>query len=196
MNYAFNAHNGALSAFWTGKFINVGWRGQGSGNFTPAAPAIQIAEDVAFLIELPETWPLRPVRSKENPVNPDPTYPSQHGYSFKGYSIGEKGVPTFSYNCGEIAIEDTSVTGGEKGKLNRTLTFTSKKAITIYFRAMSGNIESISESSFKIPKLQLNIGKSTAKFSNILRAAGENKELIFKLDLPAGTSTLSFDYVL
>ncbi|MFN5739655.1 MAG: hypothetical protein ACK47H_13880, partial [Akkermansiaceae bacterium] len=114
----------------------------------------------------------------------------------KGYSIGEKGVLTFRYHCGEVAIEDTSVTGGENGKLNRTLTFNSNKSSTLYFRALSGNIESISESSFKIPKLQLNLGKSSAKFSNILRAAGENKELILKLDLPAGTSTLSFDYVL
>jgi len=196
MNYAFNAHNGSLSAFWTGKFVNVGWRGQGSGNFTPAAPAIQLAEDVAFLTEFPETWPLKPIRTKEIPVNPDPTYPSQHSYSFKGYSIGEKGVPTFRYNCGEIAIEDTSVTGAEKGKLNRTLTFTSKKAMTIYFRAMSGSIEPISESSFKIPKLQLNLEKSNAKFSNILRDVGEKKELILKLDLPAGTSTLALVYVL
>ncbi len=195
MNYAFNAHNGTLSAFWLGKYVKVGWRGQGSGNFTPATPAIQLAEDVAFLTDLPEAWPLKPVRTKENPVNPDPTYPSQHGYSFNGYSIGEKGVPTFRYRCGEVAIEDTSIAPNPNSTLNRTLSFTSAKATTLYFRALSGNIESVSESSFKIPKLQLNLGKSTAKFSNILRAAGDNKELILKLDLPAGTSTLSLDYV-
>ncbi|MES2982285.1 MAG: c-type cytochrome [Verrucomicrobiota bacterium] len=196
MNYAFNAHNGALSAFWSGKYVKVGWRGQGSGNFSPAGPVIQLAEDVAFLTELPETWPLKPVRTKESPVNPDPTYPSQHAYSFKGYSIGEQGVPTLRYRCGEISIEDTSSAASKNNTLNRTLTFTSAKATTLYFRALSGTIESVSENSFKIPKLQLNLGKSTAKFSNILRNAGSNQELILKLELPAGTSTLSLDYVL
>lgn len=196
MNYAFNAHNGALSAFWTGKYVTVGWRGQGSGNFTPAAPVIQLAEDVAFLTELPETWPLKPVRTKEAPVNPDPTYPSQHGYAFKGYSIGEKGVPTFRYLCGEVAIEDTSNSESKNNTLNRTLTFNSNKATTLHFRVLSGTIESVSETSFKIPKLQLNLGKSSAKLSKVLRPVGSNQELILKLDLPAGTSTLSLDYAL
>lgn len=196
MNYAFNAHNGALSAFWTGKFVTVGWRGQGSGNFTPAAPVTQLAEDVAFLTDLPETWPLKPVRTKEAPVNPDPTYPSQHGYAFKGYSIGENGVPTFRYHCGDVAIEDASVAESKGGKLTRSLKFNSNKSITLYFRALAGKIEAVSEGSFKIPKLQLNLGTSTAKVSNVLRTAGDNKELILKLELPAGTSTLSLDYVL
>ncbi len=196
MNYAFDAQNGALAAIWPVKFITVGWRGQGSGNFTPASPAIQLAQDVAFLTKLPEVWPLRPIRTKEAPINPDPTYPSQHGYAFQGYSIGEKGVPTLSYRCDEVAIEDISIAAIQTSTLNRTLTFTSTKAGSIYFRVLSGTIESVSESSFKIPKLQINLGKSTAKFSNILRAAGSNQELILKLELPAGTSTLSLDYVL
>ncbi len=195
MNYAFNAHNGALSAIWTGKFVSVGWRGQGSGNFIPKSPVIPLPQDVAFLTELPDTWPLRPIRTKEAPVNPDPTYPSQHGYAFQGYSIGEKDVPTLRYRCGELAIEDVSIASVQANTLNRTLSFTSNKATTIYFRALFGKIESVSETSFKIPKLELKLGKSTAKLSNVLRDVGENKELILKLDLPSGTSTFSLDYV-
>lgn len=196
MNYAFNAHNGALTALWTGKFVSVGWRGQGSGNFIPKAPVIPLPQDVAFLTDLPETWPLRPIRTKEAPVNPDPTYPSQHGYFFQGYSIGENGVPTLRYRCGEVAIEDTSIASVQTSTLGRTLRFTSNKATTVYFRVLSGIIETVSDNTFKIPKLQLQLGKSSARFSNILRDAGENKELILKLDLPSGTSTLSLDYVL
>lgn len=194
MNYAFNAHNGALSAMWTGKFVTVGWRGQGSGNFNPKAPVIQLAEDVAFLTKLPEAWPLRPIRTKEAPVNPDPTYPSQYGYAFQGYSIGEKGVPTFRYRCDEIAIEDSSLSSANGFK--RTLSFNATKATTVYFRVLTGKIEPVSETSYKIPKLQLNLGTSTTKVSNILRPATADQELILKLDLPSGTSTLSLDYVL
>ena len=198
LNYAFNAQNGAFASIWSGKFVTAGWRGQGSGNFAPISPAIQLAQDVAFLTELPEAWPLKPVRTKENPVNPDPTYPSQYGYAFKGYSIGEKGVPTFHYLCGEVAIEDTSITtGGETPTtLRRTLSFTSSKAATLYFRALSGKIETVSASSYKTAQLKIDLGKSTAKFSNILRNAATDQELILKLDLPTGTSTLSLDYAI
>lgn len=194
MNCAFNAHHGALSALWTGKFVTVGWRGQGSGNFNPAAPAIQLAEDVAFLTDLPETWPLKPVRTKEHPVNPDPTYPSRHGYAFKGYSIGENGMPTLRYHCSEVAIEDVLVPGSGNGRLKRTLTFTTGKSKTLYFRVLSGRIEQVSAKSFSIPKLLLGLGTSSAGVSEMIRAVGQTKELILKLDLPAGTSTLSLDY--
>ena len=64
INYAFNAQNGALTALWRGDFVNVGWRGQGSGNFNPATRPIQLAQDVAFLKELPESWPLRPTHQR------------------------------------------------------------------------------------------------------------------------------------
>ncbi len=196
MNYAFNAHNGAFSALWTGKFVKVGWRGQGSGNFTPAAPVVQLAEDVAFLTKLPEAWPLRPVRTKEAPVNPDPTYPSQYGYRFQGYTIGENGVPTFRYQCDEVEIEDSSLSTDNNQGFKRTLNFNTPKATTVYFRVLTGKIEAISETSYKIPKLQLGIGTSTAKLSNMLRSAAVDQELILKLDLPSGTTTLSLDYVL
>ncbi len=198
LNYAFNAQTGAFSAIWSGKFVTVGWRGQGSGNFIPASPSIQLAQDVPFLTDLPEAWPLKPVRTKEKPVNPDPTYPSQHGYAFRGYSIGEKGVPTFRYLCGEVAIADTAVTTGGQvpTALRRTLTFTSPKATTLYFRALAGSVEAVSESSYKTARLKLDLGESSAKGTSHLRKSASGDELILKLDLPAGISTQTLDYAI
>ena len=196
INYAFNARNGAFSSVWIGKYVSVGWRGQGSGNFNPASPSIQLAQDVAFLTELPETWPLAPIRTKENPVNPDPTYPAQHGYAFQGYTIGEKGIPTFRYLCGEIEIEDTTITvGGDKPTgLRRMLSFKTNKPKTLYFRALAGEIETISESTYSIEKIKIDLGESTVKPNVNLRKNAAGDELILKLDLPAGTSTQTLDY--
>lgn len=199
MNYAFNANNGALSAIWTGKFVSVGWRGQGSGNFIPKSPVIPLPQDVALLTKLPDAWPLRPIRTKEAPVNPDPTYPSQHGYRFQGYSIGEKDVPTFRYLCDKIAIEDTSfpVVGTQSPTLRRTLTFQSKERTNLYFRPLAGSITKVSEREFKTKNLQLLLKSEDTNAIPSLRPLAENsQELIVVIALPSGTSTLSLDYVL
>jgi mono/diheme cytochrome c family protein len=201
LNYAFNAQNGALSAIWPGKYVTVGWRAQGSGNFSPAAPVIQLAQDVAFLTDLPEAWPLRPIRTKENPVNPDPTYPSQYGYAFKGYSIGEKGVPTLRYLCGDVAIEDTSdlLTADEIPTLRRTFTFKTEKRQVIHFRALTGDVTISPTGSFTTSKLELTPAPTESFLfaTSDLKSVDEtNKELIITLNLPAGISTYSLVYAL
>lgn len=201
LSYAFDAQNGALSAIWKGEFVKVGWRGQGSGNFTPLSPTVQLARDLAFLPELKDPWPLQPVRSKEVPVNPDPLYPRQYDYAFEGYSIGENGVPTFRYRSGEVSIQDSSVTLADKppGALRRTLTFDTPKATRLYFRALTGKIEEVSTKSFNNPDVQLALIGGSAKASTALRKAADEKsetELIITLDLPAGTSTQTFEYAL
>ncbi|QTN33965.1 c-type cytochrome [Akkermansiaceae bacterium] len=195
LNYAFNAQTGALSAIWTGKFVRVGWNGQGSGNFTPLEKAIQLPQDVAFLTEPKDPWPLAPIRSKENPVNPDPLYPRQHGYAFKGYSIGENGIPTFRYKSGEVSIEDASHTLSIDSKtvLRRNLTFTTKKATSIHFRALTGNIETRAGNIFKNEDISLTFlqSKEGASIAESKSSAGE---AIVTIALPAGTSKLTLDY--
>ena len=198
-SYAFNAHNGALSAIWTGKFITVGWRGQGSGNFIPKSPVIALPQDVAFLTDLSDVWPLRPIRTKEAPVNPDPTYPSQHGYRFQGYSIGENGVPIFRYLCDKIEIEDTSlpVVGTQSPTLRRTLTFQSKERTMLYFRPLTGSITKMTEKEFKTKNLQLLLKpENTNTVVSFISVTKDFQQLIVMIDLPSGTSTLSLDYVL
>lgn len=189
INYAFNAQTGALSAIWKGKFVRVGWTGQGSGNFTPVAPAIQLPQDVAFLKEAADPWPLAPIRTKENPVNPDPSYPRQHGYAFQGYSTGENGVPTFRYACGEIGIVD--VTHASANSLKRELTFTAPAEETIWFRALAGKIEAQSKTVFKTADLQITIASETA----LLRPTADGgQELLIKLVLPKGQSKTLIEY--
>ncbi len=194
MNYAFNAQNGALTAIWQGGFVRVGWQGQGSGNFDPPGKHVQLSQDVAFIQAAvpPAIWPPSPVTSKEQPVNPDPLYPKNHGYAFIGYSLDiETFVPTFAYRCGDVLITDKTLSDGKT--LKRSFSFTAPDAQTVWLRALTGSVVAESETVFKTADLKLTIppGKT------ILRPASESgQELLIELALPKGKSTTLIEYEL
>ena len=89
LSYAFNAETGTLSAIWPGEFVRVDRGGQGSGGFHPLGRVVALPQDVSFHALKDETaaWPLRPVMTKQAPENPDPLYPKNLGYQFKGYEL-------------------------------------------------------------------------------------------------------------
>ena len=186
MNYAFNAQNGALSAIWKGQYVTANWRSQGAGDFNPAERSIQLAQDVGFmkLKSDDEKWPLRPVATKENPVNADPLYPRNRGYQFKGYSFDDAGTPTFFYQCHDVTIEDKATS--PKDALHRTLSFSSDEKTTLYFHALTGKIKKVSDTVYQSDKLEIIIPSSTT----LLR---EN-ELLLKISVPSGKSTITIDY--
>ena len=142
-------------------------------------------------------WPLLPVRTKEQPVNPDPTYPRQHGYAFKGYALDEAQVPTFTYLCGEVSIADRSevVEVGSAKVLRRTLTFTAPAATTLHLRALVGTIESPSSTVFKTKQVQLTIPTGKASIRPAADPKAESEALV-KYALPAGETTHTIDYAL
>jgi mono/diheme cytochrome c family protein len=197
MSYAFNAQNGALSALWQGEFVNVNWKSQGAGDFTPVGKIIALPQDVAFLQRdgAPPVWPLMPTTNKEQPVNPDPLYPRNHGYAFMGYAFDEASIPTFTYRCGDVGIEDRSVPAIVDGKavLRRTLRFSAPAAGALVFRALTGAIESESAMVFKTPEFRLSFdhGKPLQRPATGLDG---RQELLIGLSVSQGTSTLTVDY--
>lgn len=199
LSYAFNAETGTLSALWRGDFVGVDRGGQGSGAFHPAGKFVALAQDVSFfpLKDEKTPWPLRPVMTKEAPVNPDPLYPKNRGYQFKGYHLDDASIPTFLYLSGTIEIEDRSAPAaqGKNGGLLRQLTFNSPKAQTVWFRALTGKIEAESKQQFKTAELRLNI----PPVPTVLRpnSADQNTtELLLKFDIPKGKSTRTLTYEL
>jgi mono/diheme cytochrome c family protein len=196
---AFNAQNGSLAALWKGEFVNVNWKSQGAGDFTPIGKTVNLPPDVAFLQLKDEKrqWPLMPVLDKPKMANPDPLYPRQHGYAFTGYSLDDALIPTFSYRCGDISIEDKSAPNSTVGAntLRRTFKFTSAKADTVYFRALTGKIESESAMAFKTPQLRLSLSQGQSILRPMAGREGE-QELLIKLTLPKGASTFTVDYAL
>ncbi len=199
LSYAFNAETGTLSALWTGDFIRVNRGGQGSGNFSPAARHVQLAQDVSFfaLADEKAAWPLRPVMTREAPANPDPLYPKNRGYQFKGYFTDDASVPTFMYLSGDVAIEDRSVaqTTDKKLRLVRTLTFDAPKPQTLWLRALTGKVEGESKVQFKTPELRLSVHEvpTTLRPNS---ADAKASELLLKLELPKGKSTQTLTYEL
>jgi mono/diheme cytochrome c family protein len=199
LSYAFNAETGALSAIWRGDFINVNRGGQGSGSFHPAGKFIALAQDLS-LFELADErspWPLRPVMTKEAPVNPDPLYPKNRGYQFKGYELDDASIPTFLYRSGTIEITDRSVPAdsGKDNRLRRQWTFQSPRDQTLWFRALTGKIVTESQERFKTDQIRLILPSVHA----LLRANSADKgtqELLLKFDIPKGQSTRTLTYEL
>jgi mono/diheme cytochrome c family protein len=199
LSYAFNAETGTLTAIWQGDFIGVNWGGQGSGDFNPASEPVTLAQDVS-LVQLADgdaPWPLLPVMTEEAKTNPDPLYPKNLGYQFRGYFLGESSVPTFLYRSGTLEIEDRSVAGGptERPHLKRVLQFESPAKQTIWFRALTGDIAPESEQVFRSGRLQLTIPKTETKLREF-GAEPKRSELLLRLQIPAGKSALEFQYEL
>lgn len=197
LNYAFNAETGTLSAIWPGDFVRVNWSGQGAGDFNPAVSPITMAQDVSFvqLDKEDAPWPLLPVMTKEAPVNPDPLYPKNLGYQFQGYFLDDDSIPTFMYRLGDIKIEDSSVAIAEQDvkRLTRKITFDSPKPQIILFRALTGEIEKESEGTYRSGKLRLSFPRTDV----VLRPQTgdkEKQELLLRLSLPQGKSTIELNY--
>ncbi len=197
LSYAFNAETGTLSALWQGDFVAVNWNGQGSGDFNPAREPITLAQDVSFarLTDEKSPWPLMPVMTKDARVNPDPLYPRNHGYQFRGYFLGESSIPTFMYRSGTIEIEDRSTAAGtdKQQRLIRVLHFDSPTQQTVWFRALTGEIAAESDRIFKAGRLRLTVPDVEVK----LRPPADHpaaSELLLKLEIPEGKSTQEILY--
>ncbi len=197
LSYAFNAETGTLAALWQGEFIGVNWSGQGSGDFQPASEPITLAQDVSFapLTDENTPWPLLPVMTKEAKTNPNPLYPKNVGYQFRGYFLSESSIPTFQYRSGTIEIEDRSaaVESDERRQLKRTLQFDSPSPQTVWFRALTGDIQQESERVFRSGRLRLTIPPAVIKLRS-LSDEPKRSELLLRLSLPQGPSTLEFLY--
>lgn len=200
--YAFNAETGTLSAIWQGEFISVNWSGQGSGDFQPASQPITLAQDVSFLTlsDDQQPWPLLPVMTKEARTNPDPLYPKNLGYQFRGYSLDESAIPTFMYRSGGINIQDRSIAGGsaERQQLLRTLRFETPQAQRVWFRALVGDVVQESEQTFQSGQLRISIASKADASLNVkirpLPNEPTRSELLLRMELPQGDSQLELCY--
>lgn len=198
ISYAFNAETGTLSALWLGEFVSVNWSGQGSGDFQPSSDPILMAQDVSF-VSLPDDkapWPRLPVMTKEARTNPNPLYPKNVGYQFQGYVLDEWQIPTFLYRSGIITIADrsTAVVRDESRQLKRVLQFDTPTPQTVWFRALTGQIEQESAQVFRSGRLQLTIPATPTKL-RVLHGEPPQSELLLQLQLPPGQSTQELLYV-
>lgn len=197
LSYAFNAETGTLSAIWQGDFVSVNWSGQGSGDFSPASEPITLPQDVSFVALAKENdpWPLMPKMTKESPANPNPLYPKNVGYQFRGYYLDKLLIPTFRYKSGNLEIEDrtAAISHDAQQRLKRVLHFDSPTSKTIWFRAIVGDITQESDLIFRTDRLRLTIPKTETKMRS-LPDEPKRLELLLRLQIPLGKSTLELQY--
>ena len=161
VNLAFDANNFRLAMIWQGDFIDGArhWKGRGQGYQPPAGDAvIKFPEGVAFAtLDSPEaTWPKAEYRTT--------------AFRFRGYVLDKYQRPTFKYERGEVAIEDTPapIAAGEDdaaGQIKRTLKLKAKNAPdNLYFRIAQGDFEE-EGGSFQNSELVVTVkgGKATSK---------------------------------
>ena len=137
VNLAFDANNLRLAMIWQGDFIDGArhWKGRGQGYQPPAGEAvIKFPEGVAFatLESSDSSWPQAEYRTKD--------------FRFRGYVLDKSQRPTFKYERGGVAIEDTplpvSAAEGEFGQIKRVIKLKSKDApANLYFRIAQGSFE-------------------------------------------------------
>jgi len=197
ISYAFNAETGTLSAIWQGNFVGVNWSGQGSGDFNPASEPITLAQDVSFatLADDQAAWPLLPVMTKEAPANPDPLYPKNVGYQFRGYYLGEDSIPTFQYRSGDVDIEDRCQADGdaEQRGLKRVLQFEADSPQRLWFRVLVGEVVRESDNVYRSGRLRVTIPGLEANLRS-LSDEPPKSELLLRLEIPQGKTTLEFLY--
>ena len=139
--------------------------------------------------------------TKDNRVNPDPLYPKNLGYQFQGYRLDREGVPTFRYRLHDIAVTDRTVPAGDEPRnlLARRLQWESPTAQTVWFRVLTGEIRQTAEGEYESGRLRLSVPLPVAEA--VIREVSQDpapdrtqSELLLKLNLPAGTSSLELKY--
>ena len=218
LSYAFNAETGTLTALWRGDFLRVDRSGQGSGAFQSGEP-IRATRPGCFVLALPSEqapWPLRPVMTKEAPVNPDPLYPKNRGYQFKGYYLDDavdSHVHVSQRRHRDRRPLDRRHSERQAQCSNATIHFSAPRDETIWFRADRQDRKRDRPAGIEIPELRLTIPPAKA----LLRALAVDKpaaaernatgatdtaadhsatELLLKLDIPQGKSMSTFTYEL
>ena len=138
VNLAFDANNMRLAMIWQGDFIDGArhWNGRGQGYQPPAGDSVvNLPEGVAIapLESADADWPQAEYRTKD--------------FRFRGYFLDKLQRPTFKYERGEVAIEDTPMplpgaSEDEVGKIKRVIELKAKDAPkNLYFRLAQGSFE-------------------------------------------------------
>ncbi len=116
-HFAWDAEDFAPRLIWHGAFIDASmhWEGRGPGAQAPLGDHVMTlpaGPSVAVLKDQQSEWPAGS--------------PRKSGYQFEGYTLDEKGVPTFRYRTGAFEIADqlkAVAMTGDAG-LERTLVMT------------------------------------------------------------------------
>ena len=110
---------------------------------------------------------------------------------FLGYLLDVKtDIPTFRYRCGKVLIEDCSTVSEEK-ILTRNFTFSTTEPATLWFRALSGKIQTLSSHTYQMDRLKITVPEHS---STVRLQADGSQELLLKISAIKGKTSLSLRY--
>lgn len=134
VSYTYNLSNGALAQVWRGGFLNTTpmWNDRGDGSSVPNGSPLLLNDHVqlAVLSSPSATWPN--------------TAPAEAAFRPRGYTLDDKGIPTFLYDCYGKKVQD-KIQPGNAGGLERIISCADAPQ-GLYVRVAYGkNIEMISD---------------------------------------------------
>ncbi|MDB5876056.1 MAG: cytochrome c1, partial [Ramlibacter sp.] len=189
VNYAFDANEGRIAMIWQGAFMDAAkhWIGRGEGFQPPLGDDILHLHDgptIAKLADERQPWP-RSDRASDL-------------HKFQGYRISSDNRPTFRYQAGTIAVEDSpngvAAQGKAAARIRRTLALTSAgNEPNVWYRAAVGaTIEPTGDGWYKID------GEWSTKVEGgaepIVRLSGGKAELIAPVKFSGGKATVTQTY--
>jgi hypothetical protein len=185
VNLVFDAEQMRLATLWRGKFADPGgvWRSQGHGTVRP------LSRDVIKFAKGPDLDDAR------SPWVVDDGRPPRH--HFRGYRLDDKRRPIFMYDFDGVSVKDyfVDLTEEETGTpfLRRFLMIETTKPYS-GLRIKLGNGDKIVDRGDDEYLIDSDLIVSTGGAIEIKDTRESGKELISRVDLPEGTSTISIDY--
>ncbi len=188
VNFAFDQNNGTILKIWKGAFLDAStmWLGRGGGNLSLNEDgAITLGGDpsLAFLNSTEDAWPDSLQEGNE--------------YTFKSYRFDEDGKLAFSYQLGQVHIEEQIVQENDGKGLTRKITFNQEESSENLFMRIieADNIEELPNNLFGINDKTFYIRFENENRNGVeIRYGADSQELIIPVESAEGL-TLGYSYI-
>ena len=187
VNLAFDANNNRLAMIWFGAFIDASrhWVGRGQGYQPPLGDnVLKLPEGVSFALPkvAEKEWPKQSAK--------------ELGLRFRGYEFNSDRQPIFRYQLGDLKISDFAAPRIEEDavSLKRTFVLESESTGAIWYRAASAKkITRGDDGTYSIgDDYQIRL---TTSDQTMIRSAGDNQELLIKINLENGKAEFTQEYI-
>jgi hypothetical protein len=183
---AFDAQQMALRMIWHGAFIDAAkhWVGRGVGSQMPLGDhLVKLPGGLPFAVlpSLDMSWPGGSAR--------------ESGYEFLGYTLDNKGRPSFRYEFNNLTVTDSPepVPDKDDADFRRTLALDAEAEPpeNLYFRVAAGKIERKSETLYKMD----NIVDIKVPPDTVIRPAEGHQELLIPVRFNGRRARFQVEYL-
>ena len=167
IHYSYDMSRGALLHVWKGPFVDTSTMWYQRGNMQSAVPLGSVVErsglpSIAFLDDQNSAWP-----------------DSLEDYTFRNYRLNEAGEPVFSFEIGEIDVEDHITPDSDRQRLTRTLRISGDINDKVWVLLVeSSNIEHLDARSYLIDDQQMYVEVDEVNAIEVRTSNGRDQLLV------------------